>query len=180
MPIRKPLIELLNAYNPVAPEEQRCKKQMLEFIQAHENCFERTLSVGHMTASVWLLSNDKTKALLMHHTKLDKWLQLGGHCDGDPDVLAVAIKEAQEESGIQAISPVSKSIFDIDIHWFPAMNENPAHYHYDVRFLLYVTSQEPITQNHEAKELRWIGKNRNELPTKNRTIVRMFDKWLSI
>jgi 8-oxo-dGTP pyrophosphatase MutT (NUDIX family) len=115
----------------------------------------------------------------MHHTKLDKWFQLGGHCDGHSDVLAVAIKEAQEESGIVGIEPVSNKIFDIDIHLIPANPKEKEHYHYDVRFLLHVISNEEVVQNNESKELRWIGKTRTALPTTGRSVTRMFDKWVA-
>lgn len=172
------LQELLKAYEPILPEEQDVKLRMLAFIQQYPLCFDRTLQVGHITSSIWLLNHDKSKALLMHHAKLDKWLQLGGHCDGNPDVLAVAIKEAQEESGIQAIVPVSEHIFDLAIHVFPAMGTNPEHVHYDVRFLLQVISQDAIVRNQESKELRWITKDRSQLPTDEPSVVRMFDKWV--
>jgi 8-oxo-dGTP pyrophosphatase MutT (NUDIX family) len=113
----------------------------------------------------------------MHHAKLDRWLQLGGHCDGDVDVLAVAIKEAQEESGIIGIKPVSPEIFDIDIHLIPANKNEQEHYHYDVRFLLQVTSDEEIVSNRESKELRWIKKDSSQLPTNELSVIRMFKKW---
>lgn len=177
---RNYLLEKLHAYAPSDPEEQSYKNRMISFIQQHENCFERSLDEGHITGSAWLLNKDKTKALLLHHTKLDMWLQLGGHCDGDPNVLAVAIKEIQEESGIQNISALDENIFDIDIHLIPANSKNKAHYHYDVRFLLHVTSDESVTQNRESKALQWIGKSSGELPTANPSVVRMFNKWLSM
>lgn len=177
---RNILIKKLQQYCPVASEEILFKERILEFIKQYENCFERSLEIGHITASTWLLNKDKSKALLMHHTKLDKWFQLGGHCDGDPDTLNVAIKEAIEESGIQNIAPLSEKIFDIDIHLIPANSKEKEHYHYDVRFLLYVTSDEQIVQNHESKQLQWIGKNKNELMTDNLSVVRMFNKWISL
>lgn len=180
------LIELLRAYVPSDSEEKIYKERMLEFIAQHDDCFERSLAIGHFTGSAWLLNHDESHVLLMHHAKLDKWMQLGGHCDGDSDVLAVALKEAQEESGISNIIPVSEDIFDIDIHLIPAFGNNQEHYHYDVRFLLQVNGPEPFVQNRESKELRWIGKNRNTvaggngLPTTSRSIVRMFDKWVTL
>lgn len=170
------LLQLLNDYVP-HPEEEIFKKDMITFIKKYDNCFERELIIGHITGSAWLVNHDNSKALLMHHTKLDRWFQLGGHCDGNPDVLAVAIKEAQEESGIQNIVPVKKTIFDIDIHLIPANKKEKEHYHYDVRFLLQVQGDDTIVQNRESKELRWIGKNKTELPTSNPSVVRMFDKW---
>ena len=86
-------------------QEKEFKSRIISFVKKHKDCFERSLEIGHITASCWLLNNDHTKALLMHHTKLDMWVQPGGHCDGDSDVVAVALKEAREESGIQGIEP---------------------------------------------------------------------------
>jgi 8-oxo-dGTP pyrophosphatase MutT (NUDIX family) len=124
------------------------------------------------------LNKTGDKALLMHHTKLNNWFQLGGHCDGDSNVLQVAVKEAQEESGINAIEPVNQDIFDLDVHLIPANSKEPEHYHYDIRFLLQVTSDEVVIQNRESKELRWISKNPEELPTQSRSVTRMFEKWI--
>ncbi len=176
---RSTLKNLLQNYSPMAPEELVYKKQMLEFINEHDNCFERSLEIGHITGSCWLLSKDASKALLLHHTKLDRWFQLGGHCDGDSDVLAVALKEAQEESGIMGIESISTEIFDIDIHLIPANAKEKAHYHYDVRFLLQVKSDEDVVQNCESKALQWIKKDPVILPTQMRSVTRMFDKWMN-
>lgn len=174
---RRSLTDLLQAYFPSFPEEQEYKSRMLEFIQAHEHCFERSLDIGHLTASSWLLNYDGSKVLLMHHAKLNRWLQLGGHADGNADLLAVALKEAREESGIQTIRALSPEIFDIDIHLIPENPKEKAHYHYDVRFLLQVETDEITQKNHESKELRWIGKELNQLPTREPSIIRMFTKW---
>lgn len=176
---RNKLLALLHNYHPINEDEQLSKKRMIEFVSTYDDCFERSLEIGHITASAWLLNKNKTHALLMHHAKLDKWFQLGGHCDGNADVLNVAIKEAQEESGINVIEPLLESIFDIDIHLIPENKKEKEHYHYDVRFLLRVMNDEEIIQNSESKELRWIGKNWNELPTSEESVMRMFDKWLS-
>jgi len=173
------IISLLEQYNPSLLEEVEYKKSMLNFIKNNELCFERSLLIGHITASAWLLSKDLSSVLLMHHAKLNDWFQLGGHCDGESDVLSVAIKEAQEESGIQQIIPVDRAIFDIDIHLIPENIREKAHYHYDIRFLLKVVSDELVVQNKESKELRWIPKDINALPTKTRSILRMFNKWVN-
>ncbi len=176
---RKNLLDLLETYTPNLYTEQQFKKDIIAFIQKNQNCFERSLEQGHITASAWILNRDASQALLLHHKKLDSWFQLGGHCDGDPDTLAVAIKEAQEESGILGIAPISTQIFDIDIHLIPENNKEQAHYHYDIRFLLQVTSDETIKPNKESKELRWINKSIAELPTQNASVVRMFHKWVN-
>lgn len=171
------LKEKLEAYIPSCAQEAEHRRGMILFMEQYPNCFERTLAVGHFTGSAWLLNKERTAALLMHHTKLNKWLQLGGHCDGNSNILEVAIREAQEESGILNIVPLSQDIFDIDIHLIPERGHEKAHYHYDVRFLLGVNSDEQVIQNRESKELRWISKP-TQVPTANPSVVRMFNKWL--
>ena len=169
---------LLESYAPADKEELRFKSEMLSFLSAHPNCFERSLIQGHFTASAWLLNPDKSKALMMHHAKLGQWFQLGGHCDGDPDVLAVALKEAAEESGLGQIKPIFQNIFDLDIHLIPDNPKEKAHYHYDIRFLLQAET-ETIQINRESKQLLWIDANLSSLPTTNPSIVRMFKKWIN-
>ena len=176
---RNNLIKLLTEYEP-SINEADAKPKMLEFVQANPNCFERELAIGHITGSAWLLNREGDKALLMHHLKLNKWLQPGGHADGETDILSVAIKEAREESGINAIEPVMKNIFDLDIHEIPSNAKNKAHFHYDVRFLLQVTSDERLVLNEEAHELKWFGKNKANLPTQEDSVTRMFDKWMGL
>jgi hypothetical protein len=82
---------LLLAYQPTDPDELRYKQNILDFLAQYTDAFERSLEVGHITASAWLVNNDNTKALLTHHRKLNMWVQLGGHCDGNTNPLAVAI-----------------------------------------------------------------------------------------
>jgi 8-oxo-dGTP pyrophosphatase MutT (NUDIX family) len=177
---RNALLSLLKRYRPVSDVDMHAHTTIKTFVQAYPECFERTLEIGHITASAWLLNKDGDKALLMHHAKLNLWVQLGGHCDGESDVLAVAIKEAQEESGIEHIKPVSTEIFDLDVHFIPARKHEPEHYHYDIRFLLQVTSDETVVQNHESCDIRWFGKDRATLPTDSPSVVRMFEKWIAL
>lgn len=166
---RQKLLDLLQRYQGL-PEEAETHRQFMEFVRANPNCFERELEIGHVTASAWLLNREGTAALLMHHAKLNIWVQVGGHCDGDSDVLEVALREAREESGIEGIVPVTEDIFDIDIH--PV----PGHLHYDVRFLLKVVTDEAFVQNRESKALRWVE---SDLPTQARSVTRMYEKWLN-
>lgn len=167
------LLRKLREYTPTE-EEVLTKERMIAFVEKYPNCFDRTLEIGHITASAWLINKEGTKALLMHHAKINLWIQPGGHCDGDSNVLRVAIKEAQEESGIFGIVPVTEDIFDLDIHEFPEKNGIKGHLHYDVRFLLQVTSDEPLHKNEESIELRWFD---SDLPTQHRSVTRMFKKW---
>jgi 8-oxo-dGTP pyrophosphatase MutT (NUDIX family) len=175
---RAQLRALLHAYNPIDTQEQAYKEHMLSFIDHYPDCFERSLAIGHVTASAWLLNKDLSQVLLMRHAKLDKWVQMGGHCDGITDVQAVALKEAQEESGINNIVLLEKAIFDIDIHLIPANTREQEHYHYDVRFLMVVQSDECAQKNSESTALRWFNKT-EQLPTAERSVMRMHHKWLT-
>jgi tripeptide aminopeptidase len=174
------LIDLLEKYNPSYREELEFKERMLAFAKRHKDCFERSLEEGHFTASCWLLDQSGEKALLMHHAKLDMWLQLGGHADGKSDLLKVALKEAEEESGLSCIKPLSPAVFDIDIHFIPDNGKEKGHYHYDVRFLLQAEGNKEVRINSESKQLLWIDKNPENLPTNNPAVVRMFKKWSEV
>jgi len=167
---------LLLAYNSSCEQQEKLKQQMLNFL-SNSDCFERGCVAGHFTASALLLDRDQQKALLMHHRKLNKWVQVGGHCDGNPDVLAVAIQEAQEESGIKSIIPVTRTILDLDIHLIPGNNFEAEHLHYDVRFLLKVNSDEALHGNDESLDVRWFANDLATLPTASQSVTRLFDKW---
>jgi 8-oxo-dGTP pyrophosphatase MutT (NUDIX family) len=173
---RAGLLNLLENYKTCSAQEET-KQQIIHFVLNNQQCFARELTVGHITASSWLLNLQEDAALLMHHRKLGRWFQPGGHCDEESDVLAVALREAQEESGVNNIIPKSKEIFDLDIHLIPANNKEPAHYHYDIRFLLKINSNESIMLNNEANALLWVKKDGSNLPEIDNSVLRMFDKW---
>jgi 8-oxo-dGTP pyrophosphatase MutT (NUDIX family) len=176
---RNDLTQKLQNYHVENYEELIHKENLLSFIMCNEECFERSLEQGHITASAWILNPDKTKALLMHHKKLNIWCQLGGHSDGDSDILATAIKEAKEESGLKNIVPLSENIFDIDIHEIPARGKEPSHLHYDIRFLLHSPEEEELVANEESNELKWVSKDLTELPSREPSILRMREKWIA-
>ena len=168
---------MLERYDPLYKEELFVKEKMLDLLRNCDDCFLRSCKVGHFTSSAFLLNKNMTHICLMHHRKFDKWMQLGGHCDGDTDVLNVAIKEAREESGIKHIRPVSRDIFDIDMHLTPANNKDEAHYHFDIRFLLHAYEDNIFIKNHESKEIRWIENSDIEI---SQNVLRMFKKWNQI
>src|SRR5207245_6935322 len=107
------------AYRPYDDREAAMVGRLRRFVTEHADCFERSLQTGHITGSAWVVDIDRSHALLTHHRKLNKWLQLGGHADGDPDILRVALREAREESSLESIRAVSEAIIDIDIHLIP-------------------------------------------------------------
>ena len=153
---RAPLCKALQKYAERHPEQKITADRMLDFVRSTPHCFERSHAAGHMTGSAWLLNPTGDKALLTLHHNLQRWMQTGGHADGDPDTLRVALKEAAEESGITGIVPISGEIFDIDIHLIPARpaKGEPAHFHYDVRYLLRAP-HEQYAISHESDDLAW-------------------------
>jgi ADP-ribose pyrophosphatase YjhB (NUDIX family) len=153
---RENLLDKLRAYQPYDAHEAEMLQILTEFVERHIDCFDRSLQIGHVTGSAWILDLSRTHVLLTHHRKLDKWLQLGGHADGNPDILQVALGEAREESGLQEVAPITESIFDVDVHLIPARGEVPEHFHYDVRFLLEADRSEPLSVSHESKDLAWV------------------------
>ena len=117
--------------------------------------YTREREAGHFTASSWLVSADGRRTLLTHHRKLGRWLQLGGHADGDRDMANVALKEAQEESGLPGLSVKRDTIFDLDRHWIPARREVPGHWHHDVRYVVRAGADERFTVSAESHDLAW-------------------------
>ena len=116
--------------------------------------YRRERLAGHFTASSWLVSADGRRTLLTHHRKLGRWLQPGGHADGDQDLAQVALKEAEEESGLAGLT-VEPEIYDLDRHWIPEHKGVPGHWHYDVRFVVYAGDSEDFAISDESLDLAW-------------------------
>jgi 8-oxo-dGTP pyrophosphatase MutT (NUDIX family) len=152
---RENLLGELQTYHPADERERAMVGELDAFVRAHRDCFERRLSIGHVTASAWVVSESRSHALLTHHRKLGRWLQLGGHADGDDDLRRVALREAREESGLCAIRFVDTQIYDVDVHAIPARGTEPAHKHYDVRFAFFAERSDPLTVSDESHELAW-------------------------
>ena len=133
------------------------RQRMLELLDSTPDCFHRTAFPAHFTGSALVLSADGQRALLHHHRKLDRWMQFGGHCDGDEDILRVARREALEESGIENLAVASPVPLDLDIHEIPARpaTGEPAHFHYDVRFLLIAPENARFSVSEESLDIRW-------------------------
>lgn len=141
--------------------------------------FARARLAGHFTASAWLVDRAGTRLLMTHHRKLDRWLQLGGHADGDRDLAAVALKEAEEESGLTDLV-VEPAIFDLDRHWIPERGDVPGHWHYDVRYVVRATGSEAYAVSDESHDLAWreIAALLDD-PAIDPSIARMARKWVS-
>ena len=176
---RKPLLQLLRTYRKNWPAETKMADRLIDFVEANRDCFERSLAIGHVTGSAWIVNPAGTHVLLTHHRKLDMWLQLGGHADGNSDILDAAMREAHEESGLESIAAVSPLIFDIDIHLIPAGKSELAHYHHDIRFALQATGTQDYIVSDESHDLAWVNIERLAEVTTEESMLRMAHKWIS-
>lgn len=170
------LLRQLDAHQPFDAHEAQMLVRLRQFVSQYEDCFERSLALGHVTGSAWVVDLEREHVLLTHHVKLDKWLQLGGHADGEANVLEVAVREAREESGLEELRPVCDRIFDVDIHEIPARGSDPAHYHYDVRFLLEADRRLPLRMTGESKALEWVKIAEVRNLTTEESVLRMVAK----
>ncbi len=177
---REPLLRQLAAFNTADAHEQDMLERIIEFVRTHTDCFERSQRSGHITASALIVNRQRTHTLLTHHGKLDKWLQLGGHSDGDPDPKNVAMREAEEESGLKSVVVLSDAVFDVDVHPIPARKDEPEHFHYDIRFLFEADDTEPLVISAESKDLAWIPLAEIERYTTEESMLRMVRKLMSI
>lgn len=177
---RDAVLKLLRAHLPRAADahEAAMTAEIIRFTETHEDCLLRACVPGHLTGSAWIVSPDRARTLLTHHHKLDKWLQLGGHADGDGDLLAVALREAREESGLTRVRAVSAEIFDCDRHLIPARGTEPEHYHFDLRFMIEADPAEPLVISSESKDLAWVEVARVTSLNPEESMARMVRKTL--
>ncbi len=175
---RNQLLTLLERYQQRCPGEIARVERFMAFVYSYPDCFERSLAVGHVTGSAWIVNQTGTHTLLTHHKKLNKWLQPGGHADGNPDVLQAAIREAREETGIDTLYVLSEEIFDVDIHLIPVRGKEADHYHYDVRFVLQTSDSEQYRVSDESHDLAWIEIQQLHQLTQEESMLRMARKWM--
>ena len=154
---RSALLELLERYLARYPEDLVCVDHVRQFVRQHEDCFERSCVEGHITGSAWVTSRDGSRVVLVHHGKLDRWLQPGGHADGDREIHEVALREAREETGLTRLKLASTEPVDIDVHPIPARGDEPAHLHHDLRYLVYADPEEAPRVSDESHDVRWFG-----------------------
>ena len=169
-------IDGIGAFAPRDARDQAGWMRLAEFVSREPLAFHRDPRVGgHVTGSAFVLSPDGASALLTHHAKLDRWLQLGGHCDGIADTRFTALKEAYEESGLARIRLLSPDVYDIDIHTIPATATEPAHLHYDIRYLMQAEAGQ-IVASGESHSLAWVPLTRLQDHTNARSVLRLRDR----
>lgn len=173
------LVEALRRYRDQWQGEIAVVTEFEKFLHTHADVFDRRHLGGHFTGSCWLVSADGARVLLMHHHKLGLWLQPGGHADGDTDLAHVALREAQEETGVVGLR-VEGDIFDVDRHRIPARANEPEHWHYDVRHVVRASVDERFTINEESHALAWraVTEVADDIAL-DASLRRMARKWLA-
>ena len=130
------------------------------FARSHPDALHRASTEGHFTGSALVVDPSSGKVLVLLHAKLARWLQPGGHADGDANLAHVALREAEEETGIAGLAVVVPAV-DLDIHEVRPPGEAP-HLHLDVRYVVLAPPGPRPSGNHESHALRWVAPE--ELP----------------
>ena len=155
------LDQALRAHVPHDEREAAHLRHILEFLERHPHPFDRGIAEGHLTASALVLSRSGKEVLLLHHRKLDRWLQPGGHAEpGETSGEAVALREVREETGIEVfeLHAHAPRPLDVDVHAIPARPGEPAHAHLDLRYLVLAPDRATTRrQAEETNDLRWFG-----------------------
>jgi 8-oxo-dGTP pyrophosphatase MutT (NUDIX family) len=157
---RARLLARLARYRELFPAEDDAAARVQALVETHDDCLLRTCVPGHVTASAFVLDATRTQFLLTHHRKLDRWLQVGGHVDGEADARAAALREAREESGMVEFTVVAPDLdpgvpLDVDVHPIPARGSEPRHEHHDLRYLLIAGRGQDLVLSDESHALRW-------------------------
>jgi 8-oxo-dGTP pyrophosphatase MutT (NUDIX family) len=155
------LAEALSRHRPADTRESRDLARILDFVRRHADPFDRRIAEAHLTGSALVVSDSAARVLLLHHRKLDRWLQPGGHAEpGEAIGEQVALREAGEETGIPdlRLHPTAPRPFDVDVHAIPARAGEPAHAHLDLRYLVLASDRLPLRRDpEESHDLRWFS-----------------------
>ena len=191
----------LDRYAARHPGEAATVARVRRLLVGEPRCFERDCYPAHITASSWIASADGRSCLLARHRKLGRWVQLGGHAAGETDFSAVALREAEEESGLTDFrfaevggarsvptpppgdaarrrgappqQPGGAEILDVSIHRVPPLAPEPCHWHFDIRFLLLARPGQPLRRSEEATDLRWLEAAQIETLTREKSLLRL-------
>ena len=146
---RQELIDQIKNYKPFNEQEEMDKLLILNWIRNNDNAFSRENTAAHMTASAWVVNKDKTKVLMVYHNIYNSWSWLGGHADGETDLLSVALREVKEEAGISNVKPVSDEIFSLESLTVDGHVKRgkyvSSHLHLNVTYLLEADSEEAVS-----------------------------------
>ncbi len=175
------LLSSLKNYKTQHEKENHDRLKIIDLINNYgEECLYRNFfNPGHITASALVMNATYDKVLMNHHKSLKKWLCFGGHVDGKNDILAAALREAQEESGLKNLMPIDGQIVDIDIHEIPAntSKREPVHFHHDISYFLRNDGDEEFLISDESVELRWCTFDEAYHLSGGNNMHRLLDKW---
>ena len=181
MPTAHPIFrQQLTRYRQRWPAEADTVQAFEALLDDPADPFVRERLAGHFTGSAWLVDGAGTRVLLTHHRKLERWLQLGGHADGERELAQVALKEAEEESGLPDLQLIDPEPFDLDRHWIPERGDVPGHWHYDARYLVRAAGSEAFLVSEESLALAWrLIAGLPDDPGADESMRRMAGKWLA-
>lgn len=169
-------LQQIAAHRPFDDTEAAHQSAMHTFIKQHPDFFRRTLTIGHVTGSAWIITPARSHALLLHHRKLDRWLQPGGHIEQESDVLTSALREAREETGIDNLRVLDHTLFDLDIHTIPANHKEAEHQHYDIRYIFEADFDATPAASDESNDVRWFRLDEIAAMNNDPSIRRMVEK----
>lgn len=170
------LLERLSRYRAIDTEDRLSQTKIHSFVAETENCFSRNHTSGHITASAWIIDPERSSALLVHHRKLNRWLQPGGHIEDDSTVYIAARREVEEETGLRQFRNDDDEIFDVDIHRIPARKDERSHLHYDIRFLFIAEPSDSLCLSEESHDIKWFTFAEIRMLGEGRSIDRMIEK----
>ncbi|MBR5094381.1 MAG: NUDIX hydrolase [Oscillospiraceae bacterium] len=156
------ILDDIARYAPFNEQEQRDKALILRYLAEHPGCFYRADPVAHMTASAWVVNAARDRVLMVYHKIYDSWSWTGGHADGETDLLAVALREVTEETGVKSVRPVSEEIFSLEVVTVDGHEKRGAyvssHLHLNVTYLLEADDAEPLRVcEDENRGVAWFG-----------------------
>jgi 8-oxo-dGTP pyrophosphatase MutT (NUDIX family) len=179
---------MLDRYDARHPSERSTTDRIRDLVVAHADCFDRTCRPGHITASAWITTPARDRFLLVHHRKLGRWLQPGGHADGQTDAAAVALREATEETGLSQLRHAehaeasNATPLDLDVHVIPARYDaagsvvEDAHEHHDIRFLIIAEGDLVPEASDESHAVRWFTPEELHAITDEESVLRLWRK----
>lgn len=138
----------IKAYRPWNEQERQDQVLILDFLRKNSDAFYRTNLLAHMTASAWVVNPQRSKVLMVYHRLYDSWSWAGGHADGEEDLLAVALREVREETGVQRLRPVTEEIYSLEVLTVDGHEKHgryvPSHLHLNVTYLLEAEEDQPL------------------------------------
>lgn len=146
---REDVIRKIGEYEPANEQETEDKALMLSWLEHNDDAFSRENAIAHVTVSGWVVNKDRSKVLMVYHNVYDSWSWLGGHADGETDLLSVAVKEVKEESGLAEVHPVSEDIMSLEVLTVDGHEKKgryvSSHLHMNVTFLLEADSESALS-----------------------------------